>query len=174
MTEVRQFKILLLEDSFEDAELLQRRISRSGSALKVKHVTTKAEYVESLNSFCPDIIVSDYKLPDIDGPSAIKLARAKNPNIPFITVSGFIDDSHAMETLDLGATDYVLKDRPERLGPAIQRALREAEHRRLEEELAKRSNQLEAENEELRKRESRIRQLKSELMSLRNQLKTLD
>ena len=174
MTEVRQFKILLLEDSFEDAELLQRRISRSGSAFKVKHVTTKAEYVESLNSFCPDIIVSDYKLPDIDGPSAIKLARAKNPNIPFIIVSGFIDDSHAMETLDLGATDYVLKDRPERLGPAIQRALREAEHRRLEEELAKRSNQLEAENEELRKRESRIRQLKSELMSLRNQLKTLD
>ncbi|MBI2938050.1 MAG: PAS domain S-box protein [Thaumarchaeota archaeon] len=122
-----QFKVLILEDSPEDFELLQRRLGKTGLDLNLKQVVTKAEYIDSLQNFAPDIIISDYKLPEIDGLSALSLAKKYNPNIPFIMVSGVIDDSFASETLKAGVSDYILKDRPERLGSAVQRMLLEPE-----------------------------------------------
>jgi len=174
MPEKKQYKVLLLEDSFEDAELVQRRLGRTGLDLNVKHVVTRPEFLESLEAFSPDIIISDYKLPDLDGLSALRIARQKNPQIPFIMVSGFIDDKFASETLEAGVTDFLLKDRLERLGSAVMRAIREAEQRRIEEEYAKRAKQLEVENEEMQRRESRIKQLKRELLSLRGELKNFE
>lgn len=173
MSDARQYKVLVLEDSPEDFELLQRRLSKTGLKLSIKHVLTKNEYADNLEKFGPDIIISDYKLPEFDGLSALALAKERNPGIPFIMISGFIDDNFASETLKAGVTDYILKDRPERLGAAVERALREAEQRRLEEEYEKRSRELEVENEEMRERESRVKQLRRELEALRNELKRL-
>jgi PAS domain S-box-containing protein len=74
-----------------------------------------------------DLIISDYLIPGFDGLSALAAARQQCPQIPFMFVSGAIQDEMAVECLKAGATDYVLKDRPARLVPAIRRALNEAE-----------------------------------------------
>ena len=173
MSEAKQYKVLVLEDSPEDFELLQRRLSKINLKLSVKHVATKGEYADNLEKFGPDIIISDYRLPDFDGISALAIAKERSPGVPFIMVSGFINDDFASGTLKAGVTDYILKDRPERLGAAVERALREAEQRRLEEEFEKRSRELEEENEDLRERESRVKQLRHELETLRDELKRL-
>ena len=78
----------------------------------------------------PDLILSDFHLPNFDGLEALALAQAACPDTPFIFVSGAMGEEVAIDTVKRGATDYVLKDRLSRLGPAVQRALREAEERR--------------------------------------------
>ena len=167
----RSHKVLILEDTEEDAELLQRRLRETGLNLELMRVISKATYLDELDRFAPDIIISDYKLPDLDGYSAFNLAREKDPYVPFIILSGFVDDSSASRMLKAGVTDFILKDRPERLGSAIERALLEVEERRLEGEYKNRTQQLEIENEALRERVSRIRRLRTELEDLRNEIK---
>jgi DNA-binding NtrC family response regulator len=164
-------KILILEDNEADAELLDRRLRETSLNLELRRVISKVAYLDALENFAPDIIISDYKLPDLDGYSAFNLARERNPYIPFIIMSGYVDDSFASRMLKAGVTDFILKDRPERLGSAIERALLQVGERQLEREYKNRTQQLEIENEELRKRELRIRQLRDELEKLRNEIK---
>jgi len=76
-----------------------------------------------------DLILSDYSLPGFDGSSALELAHQTRPQVPFLFVSGALGEELAIETLKSGATDYVLKQRLERLVPSVRRALREAEER---------------------------------------------
>src|SRR5262249_34183359 len=87
----------------------------------------KASFVKALPQGGFDLILSDYFIPGFDGLSALAMARQQCPDIPFIFVSGAIGDEVAVESLRAGATDYVLKDRPARLVPAIQRVWAEAE-----------------------------------------------
>jgi DNA-binding NtrC family response regulator len=164
-------KILILEDTDADAELLERRLRETSLNLEMRRVVSRVAYLDALENFAPDIIISDYKLPDLDGYSAFNLAREKNPYVPFIILSGYVDDSFASRMLKAGVTDFILKDRPERLGSAIERALLQIGERQLEREYKNRTQQLEIENEELRKRELRIRQLRDELEKLRNAIK---
>jgi len=77
-----------------------------------------------------DLIVADYSLPDYNGVAAMKLADEKLPGTPILLVSGTIGEEAAIESLKAGATDYVLKQWPERLVPAVRRALRESEERK--------------------------------------------
>jgi CheY-like chemotaxis protein len=165
------YNVLLLEDTDEDAELIERRLGQTGLNLELRRVANKAAYIDALESFAPDLIISDYKLPDLDGLAALDLARERISRIPFIIVSGFVDDSFASRMLSSGLTDFILKDRPERLGSAVERALLEVDGHRLEEEYKKRTQQLENENEDLRQRVLRIKQLRAELESLRNEIK---
>src|SRR5437764_13245745 len=78
----------------------------------------------------PVVILSDFSLPAFDGMSALAIARAEAPGVPFIVLSGTIGEERAIEALKCGAIDYVLKSNPKRLVPAIQRALDEAALRR--------------------------------------------
>jgi signal transduction histidine kinase len=115
-------KILLLEDSDTDAELAERFLRRAGSPFVLRRVETESDFIRELQSFQPDIILADYTLPEYDCLSALRLAVEQSPDTPFIVVSGSIGDERAVEVLKLGATDYVLKDRMQRLPAAIERA----------------------------------------------------
>jgi PAS domain S-box-containing protein len=120
-------RLLLLEDNPFDAQLLKRTLSLEWPDCQVVHVNKEAAFAAALDPANLDLILSDYRLPGFDGLHALTLARERCPEVPFLFVSGAIGDEVAVESLKAGATDYVLKDRPARLVPAIRRALAEAE-----------------------------------------------
>ena len=122
-------RILHVEDNPLDAELLHEKLRKSDLVCDVRRVTTRHEFETALDQGGFDLILCDYALPSFSGPDALALAKERCPDVPFIFASGTIGEEKAVETLKAGATDYVLKDRTERLGPAIQRAIREAGER---------------------------------------------
>jgi signal transduction histidine kinase len=132
-------KILLLEDSDSDAELAERFLRKSGLAFVLRRVERESDFLRELRSFRPDVILADYTLPDYDCLGALRAAKEEAPDTPFLVFSGSIGEERAVEALQLGATDYVLKDRMQRLATAIIRAheaaLAAAERRRAEESL---------------------------------------
>jgi PAS domain S-box-containing protein len=132
-------RILLLEDDPGDVELIQELLEVDHFDCEVTRVQTRREFLAALESAEIDLILADYRLPSFDGLSALKLAQSARPDLPFIFVSGTIGEDVAIEALKIGATDYVLKTRLERLVPSVQRALREtrerAERRKAEEAL---------------------------------------
>jgi len=125
----RALRILHLEDSLLDAELVAARLSESGLACDICLVDAEREFTAALDREGLDLILADYSLPTFDGPTALKIALRVCPEIPFLFVSGPIGEEQAIETLKAGAVDYVLKQRLERLVPSVRRALREAEGR---------------------------------------------
>jgi len=126
-------RVLLLEDVDTDAELAKRELRREELDFTARRAADRDGFVEALRAFDPDIILADYSLPSFDGLTALQLAQEHCPDVPVVFVSGAIGEERAIETLRQGATDYVLKDRLSRLGPAVRRALREAEERRARE-----------------------------------------
>ena len=124
-------RILLLEDSWSDAELIGTTLKKSINGCELVRVETRTDFIKALKTETLDLILADYALPSFDGFSALELARAICPEVPFIIISGILGEERAIETLKSGATDYVLKQRLERLVPAVERALREAEERKL-------------------------------------------
>ena len=151
--EKRELHILILEDVTTDAELIKDELREAGTIFTPSCVKDKVSYLKALDEFSPDIILSDYSLPSFDGLSALKLAVRKCPDVPFIFVSGALGEETAIELLKQGATDYVLKSRLSRLGPAVSRALQEVKERKerkmAEEELKKREQALELKSRSL-------------------------
>lgn len=123
-------RILLLEDSPLDAELIGEHLLRGPVHCTVDRVATRAEFRAALARGNHDLILSDYAMPAFDGLVALDMAREQAPDTPFIFISGMFGEETATETLKRGATDYVLKQRMNRLPTAIQRALKEAGERR--------------------------------------------
>jgi len=119
-------KVLFLEDSWQDVELITKQLSIAGYQLDVTHAATEVEYIEALEKNCFDIILADFKLPGLDAFDALEICQKFCPQVPFICVSGTIGEETAIELLKKGAVDYVFKDRPERLPYAIKRAITEA------------------------------------------------
>jgi diguanylate cyclase len=127
----RELHVLMLEDAAADAELCERELRRSGVASKSLRVATRETFERALHEFEPDIILSDFTLhTNFDGLTALDIALEKAPNVPFVFVSGTIGEDRAAEAMKRGATDYVLKGRLQRLGPAVTRAIQEAQERR--------------------------------------------
>jgi PAS domain S-box-containing protein len=122
-------RVLLLEDSTPDAELIQELLEADHFVCEVTRVQTRAEFVAGLEDAGINLILADYKLPSFDGLSALKLALAARPDLPFIFVSGSLGEEVAIEAVKTGATDYVVKSRLSRLVPSVHRALREARER---------------------------------------------
>ena len=125
-----ELRVLLVEDSIADAELAIWRLRQGGYACTYQRVVTETEMRAALRAGLPDLILSDFSLPEFDGMSALAIARAEAPAVPFIFLSGTIGEERAIEALKRGAIDYVLKSNPKRLVPAVQRALEEAALRR--------------------------------------------
>ncbi len=121
--------ILNLEDNAADAELNHAMIAARWPQSELVRVDTQADFLARLADKNLDVILSDYTMPEFDGRTALRLARQKRPEVPFLFVSGTIGEDAAIEAMKNGATDYVLKHRLMRLIPALDRALREAEER---------------------------------------------
>ena len=124
-----RLRILHLEDDVADAELVRDTLQMDGIVCDVTRVDTESAFLTSLQQERFDLILADYTLPSFDGLSALKIVRRQRPELPFIFVSGTLGQEVAVEALKIGATDYVLKIGLARLGPSVQRALREAEER---------------------------------------------
>lgn len=118
---------LLLEDVPKDVELLTELLSEEGFDIKMDTVDNEQDYVSCLKNNEYNIIFADFTLPRFDGQHALEYAKEICPSIPFICISGTIGEDRAVELLKQGATDYVLKDRMERLSFAVRRALEAAE-----------------------------------------------
>jgi two-component system, cell cycle sensor histidine kinase and response regulator CckA len=142
-------RILLIEDDRLDAELTEERLVSEGLVCEIRRVDTRADYLSALQEGSLDLIISDYSLPSFNGMAALRIAQETCPDIPFILISGRFGEELAVEALKSGAAEYVLKQKPERLAPAIRRALQEAENR-----LARKRAEeaLQHANEELEKR----------------------
>ncbi|MDB6115763.1 MAG: Histidine kinase, gyrase and HSP90-like ATPase [Lacunisphaera sp.] len=144
----KDLHILLLEDDIADAELVKYALSQSGLDYTIERVDTREEFQQHLDQRMPDLILSDYHMPQFDGLSALLIAQEKVPDTPFIFVTGTLGEERAIETLKRGASDYVLKTRLSQLVPAVHRALREAgeraDRKRAEERLRESHEQLRA------------------------------
>ena len=119
-------KLVVVEDSVADAELLARHLAKAGLHCAINRVQTEPEFIAALHEDKPDLILSDFSLPNFSGLRALDLAVVHAPDTPFIYVSGTIGEERAIDALRRGATDYVLKSNLSRLSSAIERALREA------------------------------------------------
>jgi diguanylate cyclase (GGDEF)-like protein len=122
----RSLKVLLIEDSQSDVELVLYELQKAGFECTDRAVSTRAALVRELEAFDPDIILSDFTLPQFDGLSALQVSQETRPDIPFIFVSGTIGEDLAIESLENGAADYILKSNAKRLGAAVRRALQDA------------------------------------------------
>lgn len=122
-------RILYLEDEPNDVEISQITLAKTGLQCEMVRVETRDEFEGALIQPGFDVILADYALPSFDGFAALSIAQATHPTIPFIFVSGTLGEELAIAALQNGATDYVLKQRLERLAPAVQRALREVAER---------------------------------------------
>lgn len=125
-----ELRILYLEDSPQDAAFVRGVLRRAGMFFNLRCIDTREAFVEQLEKFQPDLIISDYQLPSFDGLEALALMRERFPELPFILTSGYIGEEAAAEALKNGATDFLLKaNLNARLAPAIRRAMREVEER---------------------------------------------
>lgn len=115
-------RLLIVEDNPSDAELMVRRLKHEGLVFEWTRVDDEVRFLERLHAGC-DLILSDWSLPDFSGLQALKIIRSLDLDIPFIIISGSIGEEAAVDAMHLGASDYLLKDRPERLGQAVQIAL---------------------------------------------------
>ena len=116
-------RILFVEDIPEDVLLAERELRRDGFDFVSHVVETEADFIQALSSFEPDLIISDYGLPSFNGMQALALSLAHDPMLPFIIVTGSLNEETAVQCMKSGATEYVIKDRIARLPFAVKEAL---------------------------------------------------
>jgi PAS domain S-box-containing protein len=124
-----RLRVLLLEDVPMDAELLEYELGRAGIRFDARRVDTREGFLRELREFAPDLILSDYTLPKFDGMTALKLALELAPHVPFVVVTGSINEETAVGCMKAGAADYLLKNNLARIGPAIGAAIERARAR---------------------------------------------
>ncbi|MBI4786926.1 MAG: GAF domain-containing protein [Chloroflexi bacterium] len=122
-------RILIVEDLPTDAELAQREILKTLDACVFQRVDTRRDYLTALETFQPDLIVSDYHMPRFDGMAALKLALERAPLTPLIILTGSQNEDTAVDSMKAGASNYVIKEQIKRLGPALVHALEEKQVR---------------------------------------------
>lgn len=123
-------RILIVEDMPTDAMLAERQISKELKSCEFRVVDNREDYLTALDTFRPDIIISDYRLPRFDGLSALNLALEHAPLTPLIMLTGSLNEDTAVSCMKAGASDYVIKEHIKRLGPAVLHALDEKQIRR--------------------------------------------
>ena len=146
-------RLLIVEDSAEDAEMSVRELRRAGYTLVYERVDT-LESMRSLLHWEWDLILADYKMPSFSGLDALAEFKTWKRDVPFILVSGAIGEECAVEAVKAGAQDYVLKDRLSRLVPVVQRAMKDAVDRR---EFRRVQRDRDRADEALRASEARLR-----------------
>ena len=125
----RVLRILLLEDSALDAELVTEALIEAGLPVSIERVVSADEFTRAVRDESWDLILADYLLPAFNGLNALEIAQEMARATPFVFVSGALGEEVAVEALKRGATDYVLKDKLDRLPATVLRALAEARER---------------------------------------------
>jgi len=125
----KQLHILHLEDEPDFAELVRSMFEQDHLEADIRRVGDRASFKQQLEAGTYDAIISDYHLPSFTGLEAMAMAKKRCPLTPFILVSGTIGEQAAIDSLKAGATDYILKQQPERLPSAVRRAVKEAAER---------------------------------------------
>ncbi|HEX5364536.1 MAG TPA: PAS domain S-box protein [Gallionella sp.] len=120
-----RLRVLHLEDNPNDRELIRSELEAEWPQVELSGVATRAAFLQALDEFKPDLILSDYRLPDYDGRSALTHVRQHHPEIPVIMVSGALGETEAVELVKMGARDYVMKGELQRLPGAVKSALSE-------------------------------------------------
>src|SRR5574339_1319560 len=126
----KRLHTLIIEDSDEDTQLLLRELRRIGYQVEFERVETDLAMRAMLAEKDWGLILSDYTLPKFSAPQALETLKASGLDIPFIIISGTIGEETAVSALKAGANDFLIKGKYARLGPAIERELREAQLRR--------------------------------------------
>jgi len=127
----------MLEDLEEDASLLDRVLEKENFSFSRIRVDTREEFVKALDTFSPDLILSDHALPQFNSIEALQIKEAKQMDIPFIIVTGTVSEEFAVSCLKKGADDYILKSNLSRMPSAIRHSLQERENRRVRKEQEK-------------------------------------
>ena len=138
----QKLRVLVLEDYPDDAELAVLELGRAGFDVDWIRVETEAGFRAALETPF-DLVLADYNLPDFDARSALDAMHELAPDVPFIIVSGSIGEDIAVDAMQRGAADYILKDRLARLGQAARRALDSAGDRRQRQDAEERGRQRE-------------------------------
>src|SRR6266704_771974 len=116
-------KLLILEDNAFDAELEVGQLQAAGYDCDWLRVQTREDFVACLDRPDFELILADYNLPSFDGLSALGLMKERGLEIPYVMIYGTLGEERAIESVKAGATDYVMKERLERLAPVVARAL---------------------------------------------------
>ena len=178
VSEKRLLRVLFIEDSLADAFLLERALTRGGFRVICERVDTAEAMEAALNAREWDLVLADHSMPLFSSPEALEILKRRNLDLPFIIVSGHIEEETAVSAMQAGAHDYIMKDRLARLVPAVERELREAEVRRArarsEEALRSAHEELEARVEkrtaDLRIANQKLRDVLAERTRLENEL----
>jgi PAS domain S-box-containing protein len=124
--QLQPLRVLIVEDSEDDCLLVVQQLRRAGFDPEYRRVFTPEAMLEALEGQSWEVIISDYSMPRFSGPAALELYQQKEIDIPFLVVSGTVGETLAVDTMIRGAHDYLMKDRLDRLGPAIQREMQQA------------------------------------------------
>ena len=170
----RPLRALMIEDSEADAFLLERALERGGFVVTAERVDTAEAMETALARREWDVLFVDHSMPRFSAPEALELMKQKKLDLPFIIVSGHIEEVTAVAAMQAGAHDFIMKDRLGRLVPAVERELREAEVRRalrhahdeLEMRVEKRTADLRAANQKLRDVLEERARLENELLEI--------
>src|SRR5688572_2436517 len=130
-------RVLCLEDNEDDYLLITKVLQRSGLELSSTRVETKEAFIQELQGCKPQVILSDHSLPMFDSSQALMIAKKICPEVPFILVTGAVSDEFAVNSLKLGADDYVLKSNVARIPNVIQNALKQKEAEQAKQKAAK-------------------------------------
>ena len=103
-------KILFIEDTLTDAEIIWNQLSRDGIIFSKYLVESREDYIRAFDSFAPEMIISDYTLPQFNGLEALKIRNDLAPLVPFILVTGSINEEVAVNCMKAGADDYIIKE----------------------------------------------------------------
>jgi two-component system cell cycle sensor histidine kinase/response regulator CckA len=125
-------RVLFVEDSADDVELIRRELTRFGFNVEPRVVETREQFLAAIQDRTLDVVLSDHSMKGFSSTDALRLLRDHDSDIPFIIVSGTIGEDAAVDAMRSGAHDYVLKHNLRRLGPAVERELREAANRRMQ------------------------------------------
>lgn len=179
--ENRLLRVLFVEDSLADAFLLERALTRGGLRVTCDRVDTAGAMTRALDQREWDLVLADHSMPEFSAPEALQILKQKGLDLPFIIVSGHIEEETAVWAMNSGAHDYIMKDGLARLVPAVQRELREAEvrrararseeelrraHEELELRVEKRTADLKAANQKLHDVLEERKQLENELLEI--------
>src|SRR3989344_736261 len=118
-----KLKILFLEDTNSDIELMQYELKKAKLNYQAEIVETETDFIFALEKFSPDVILSDYSLPSFDGMKAFRLFKEKKLLIPFILVTSNMSEQLALDCLNEGIDDFILKSSFGRIPKAIKRAI---------------------------------------------------
>jgi len=116
-------KIIHIEDIESDAELVERALKKSGIAFEKVIVDSREDYIRALADFEPDIILSDHSLPSFNSLEALNILKRSGKDIPFILITSTVSEEFAVDVMKEGASDYMLKDRLQRLPTAVINAI---------------------------------------------------